>query len=92
MGVDSLPQGRRQPFYHVLVDETDRPRRGQTLSSTCVGQLVHFLIAAMTPTWKCLNVRAVMQRGFSVSLDALSQGDIVMLQVCGSREYRGVVA
>ena len=25
MGVDKLPQGRDQPFYHVLVDERDRP-------------------------------------------------------------------
>lgn len=38
MGVDSLPKGRRQPFYHVLVDENDRPTRGQTASSTYVAQ------------------------------------------------------
>ena len=25
MGVDRLSRGRTQPFYHVLVDETDRP-------------------------------------------------------------------
>ncbi|GAB0492191.1 hypothetical protein MMPV_003451 [Pyropia vietnamensis] len=25
MGIDGLPRGRSQPFYHVLVDERDRP-------------------------------------------------------------------
>ncbi|KAK1863651.1 hypothetical protein I4F81_006205 [Pyropia yezoensis] len=25
MGIDRLPRGRSQPFYHVLVDERDRP-------------------------------------------------------------------
>ncbi|EFN56754.1 hypothetical protein CHLNCDRAFT_144212 [Chlorella variabilis] len=30
MGVDRLPGGRRQPFYHVLPDPEDRPGQAQT--------------------------------------------------------------
>ena len=30
MNIDALPLGRNQPFYHVLVDEQDRPRGSST--------------------------------------------------------------
>lgn len=38
MGVDKLPLGRHQPFYHVLCDERDRPGSQSTPATTYVAQ------------------------------------------------------